>query len=147
MRCDKFAFASHSHRDFGKSSHSHRIRIVKISFAFSHFRIRTMRICAKFSLKLKYFRTIIPVWTFNFLLEQLKLLKTKAVFLDFHPKLTVHFNRGSTRANQAVSCAVIPNLCYFSRRFICESTWNLILNSTAVRPEPTRRSFSRFILI
>ena len=36
MRCDKFAFASHSHRYFEKSSHSYRIRNVKISFAFSH---------------------------------------------------------------------------------------------------------------
>ena len=35
-RCDKFAFASHSHRYFENSSHSHRTCIIKISVAFSH---------------------------------------------------------------------------------------------------------------
>ena len=52
-KCECDATNSHSHRDFEKSPHSHRIRNVKISFAFSHFRIRKMRICAKFPLQLK----------------------------------------------------------------------------------------------
>jgi hypothetical protein len=34
MQCDKFAFASHSHCDYGNSSHSHRKNIGRI-FAFA----------------------------------------------------------------------------------------------------------------